>query len=85
MKEIRIGQIEKELNSVYEEMNKWTVTSDRLSDSEIRKRELVLLKRWILYRLEDAINQKNKREELFCTEVYGKIKEYLNELEEKGY
>ena len=76
-----IAEIRKELKEIHEEMKKWDGAKGPFTPQAIRRRELILLKQQILYRLEDAILLKDKTAKLFNLDLYKIIDKYLLELE----
>jgi len=48
-----------------------------LPDSEIRRREMILLRQLTLYKIEDARKQNKKDVELFNTAIYGLMTSFV--------
>jgi hypothetical protein len=62
-------EIRKELKIVLEDMDSWCGQKERPPEREVRRRELVLWKQAILYKIEGAKKSGNKRMEDFNTEL----------------
>jgi len=78
-----IGEIKNELKKIYKERKSWNGAKDPFTESEIRQRELVLIKQQLLYRIKDAKLFKDKVEESFNFTLYKLIYDYLKDLKEK--
>ena len=74
--------IGKELNKIYKERKSWSAINRQLNykilEKEIRRRELVLLAQYTLYKIEDAKNEKNKMMVSFNSELYGMLVENIH-------
>lgn len=79
---MKISQIEKELTKIYDERNKWNGGKGPFTNAEIRRRELILLKQYTLYYLEDAICIKSP-EKGFWFDICKVINKWLKEIEEE--
>jgi hypothetical protein len=73
MKEIR-----QELKVVLEDIYSWCGINKGLPEDEIRRRELVLWKQSILYKIKDAKINRNKKIEDFNTELFYLINSFLS-------
>ena len=72
-----IREIRNELEKIYKERKSWDGARGPFSKPIIRRRELILIKQQILYRIEDAKLLKDKDEEFFNLTLYKIINDYL--------
>ena len=77
-KEIKI-----KLKNIYEEMTNWSrlnaLLKGPLPQEEVRRRELVLLKQQLLYKIEDAKKEKDKTQENFNCAIYKSVTNFLQQ------
>lgn len=73
MKEIR-----NELEKIYKERKGWNGAKGPFTEPAIRQRELILIKQQILYRIEDAKRNKDKKVENFNIALLQAINSFLN-------
>ncbi len=66
---MKISEVKKELDKIYRERNKWDSGEGPFTSDEMRRRELILLKQYTLYHLEDALLAKSK-ERKFWLDIY---------------
>jgi hypothetical protein len=71
-------KIRKELEDVLKDIDTWSGPKERPSDHEIRRRELILWKQTILYKIEDTKINKAKKVEDFNIELLQAINSLLN-------
>jgi len=76
-----ISEIRNELEKIYEERNSWDGAKGPFTEPAIRRRELILMKQQILYRIEEVKLVKNKIQESFSLALYKVINNYLKELQ----
>lgn len=76
-------QIKKELEKIYKERKRWTSGKGPFDRLSVRRRELILLKQYILYRIEDAKLFGDKNEESFNLATYSAMSVYLKCLKNK--
>lgn len=76
-----ITKIRKELRKVYKEGASWNGGKGPFTESAIRRRELILMKQQILYRVEEAKLTKKTIEESFHLDLYKVVNDYLEELQ----
>ncbi len=79
---MKISEIKKELAKIYNERNKWDGGKGPFTETEIRRKELILLKQYILYHLEESLRTQSKNKE-FWLDIYKAINKGLKEIEEK--
>lgn len=77
-------EIEKELSRIYKERSIWDGGKGPFIESAIRRRELILVKQHVLYRIEDAKRWGDKYEESLFLKIYKIIDRNLKELGEKN-
>jgi len=75
-----IRKIRNELEEIYKERSSWDGGKGPFTEAAIRRRELILMKQQLLYRLEEAKLQNNKAFESFCLDMLKTINKYLKEL-----
>ena len=73
-----LKQIKNELDKIYQERESWRGGKGPFDRLSVNKRELVLCKQYILYRLEDAKRIEDKQKELFYLEICKIIESYGN-------
>jgi len=77
-------EIKKELEKIYKEIDEWSqlnrVIKSPLLDNEVRKRELTLWKQQLLYCIEDASKQRDRKKKDFSIELYNVINRYLERM-----
>ncbi len=78
-----IREIRNELGEIYKERKSWDGAKGPFTEPATRRRELILMKQQILYRIENAKLLKNKTEESFDLALYKVINDYLKELQEE--
>jgi len=78
-----IREIGSELERIYKERDSWDGGKGPFTEPAIRRRELILMKQQILYRMEGAKLLKNKVEQSFNLALYKVISDYLKELQEE--
>jgi len=78
-----IKGIRNELEKIYKERKSWDGAKGPFTELAIRRRELILMKQQILYRIEEAKLLKNKVEESFNLALHKLISDYLKELQEE--
>jgi hypothetical protein len=71
-------EIRKELKDVLEDIDSWCGPKGRLPDHEVRRRELILWKQAILYKIEDAKRCGDKEIENFNTELLCVVDSFLH-------
>ncbi len=78
---MRIREIRSELEKIYREMASWPGINAKLNyvitDDEVRRRELFLIGREELYKLEDATKSKDKLDKELHESTYNLIKDTL--------
>jgi len=65
------------IEDVYKERRNLPQPTGPLPEHEVIRRELLLLKQAILYRIEEARKQNKKKREMFNIELYGLINSFL--------
>ena len=63
-------EIEKELSKIYKERSSWDGGKGPFTELAIRRRELILIKQQILYRIGDAKRCGDRKEESFFLKIY---------------
>ena len=71
-------EIRRELEDVLKDINNWSGPKGPLPNHEIRRRELILWKQAILYKIEDAKINKDRKVEDFNIELLQMINSMLN-------
>lgn len=77
------AQIKKELEKIYKIRKGWNGAKGPFDRLSVRRRELILLKQYLLYRIEDAKMFGDKNEESFNLTTYNAMSEYLKCLKNK--
>jgi len=76
-----IREIKNELEEIYKERKSWSGGKGPFTESSIIRRELILIKQQLLYRIEAAKLLGDKSKELFNLALYKIINDYLKKLE----
>lgn len=77
-------KIRDELKKIYKERDSWDGGKGPFTPKAIRKRELVLIKQHLLYRIEDTKLLGDRNEEKFYLVLYKAVDDYLKELKRNG-
>lgn len=70
-------EIKRELKKIYRERRSWDGAKGPFTEPAIKRKELILIKQQILYKLEDAKLLRDKMKEAFCLQICKIINEYL--------
>lgn len=73
-----IREIRNELEEIYKERKSWNGAKGPFTQSAIRQRELILWKQAILYKIEDAKKNKDKKMEDFNIAILQMLNSFLN-------
>lgn len=75
---MNIKEIRNELEKIYKERKSWDGAKGPFTEPAIRQRELILIKQQILYQIEDAKRDKDKKVENLNITFLQAINSFLN-------